>query len=233
MQISQSTNTYSTKFAGSSSASGAKSADQGFGAFVNKHDYASKENGLFKTMLMDPSLQDNYVQGADGAYEVIADPEGSPPDDRISILRLLLRAQNSGAEAEVDAPVRPFTTNELAAFRQLTGYNLIAFGYGAGAIVDDYGRSPPVEEGDRLMAAWHTFETALGFAGPDEEITMEDLKSAAGLYAMEGWRDTSLWTDFINMIDSIGASDAPLASGESAMAEQETVAESSADALPL
>jgi hypothetical protein len=233
MQISQSTNTYPAKSAGLSSASGATSADQGFGVLVNKHDYASKENGLFKTMLMDPSLQDNYVQGADGAYEIIADPEGSPPDTRISILRLLLRAQNSEVETEVDAPVRPFTTNELAAFRQLTGYNLIAFGHGAGAIVDDYGRTPPVEEGDRLMAAWHTFETALGFAGPDEEITMEDLKSAAGLYAMEGWRDTSLWTDFIDMIDSLGASDAPLAPGESAVAEQETVAESSADTLPL
>jgi hypothetical protein len=233
MQISQSTSTYSAKFAGSNSASGAKSADEGFGAFVNKHDYASKENGLFKTMLMDPNLQDNYVQGADGAYEIIEDPEGSPVDTRIGTLRLLLQAQAAGPDADYEAVLRPFTANELAAFRQITGYNLIELPGGAGSIVDDYGRSPPNEEVDRLMAAWHTFHTAKGFAGLDAEITMADLKSAAGLYTMDRFQDASLWTDFINMIDSLGASDAPLASGESAMADQETVAESSADALPL
>lgn len=233
MQISQSTNTYSVKSAGSSYASDAKSPDQGFGAFVNRYDYASKENGLFKTMLMDPSLQDNYVQGADGAYEIIADPEGSPVDTRIGTLRLLLQAQTAGPDADYEAVLRPFTANELAAFRQITGYNLIELPGGAGSIVDDYGRSPPNEEVDRLVAAWHTFHTAKGFAGLDAEITMADLKSAAGLYTMDRFHDASLWTEFINMIDSLGASDAPLASGEGAMAEQETVAESSADTLPL
>lgn len=233
MQISQSTNTYAAKSAGLSSASGATSPGQGFGAFVNKHDYASKENGLFKTMLMDPSLRDNYVQGADGAYEIIADPEGSPADERVSILRLLLQAQTAGPDADYEAVLRPFTANELAAFRQITGYNLIELPGGAGAIVDDYGRSPPNEEVDRLMAAWHTFDTAKGFAGLDAEITMADLKSAAGLYTMDRWQDASLWTDFINMIDSLEASGTPLASDESAVAEQETVAQGSADALPL
>ncbi|CAH0341953.1 hypothetical protein [Rhizobium sp. CECT 9324] len=233
MQISQSTNTYAAKSAGLSSASGATSPGQGFGAFVNKHDYASKENGLFKTMLMDPRLQDNYVLGADGAYEIVFDPEGSPPDENVGTLWMLIRAQNSEVDVEVEASIRPFTTNELAAFRQLTGYNLIAWGHGAGAIVDDYGRSPPVEEGDRLMAAWHTFETALAFAGPDAEITIADLKSAAGLSAMEGWRDTSLWTDLIDMIDSLGSSDSPLASGASSNAVQETATETPTATLPL
>lgn len=233
MQISQSTNTYSGTSASSVSASGAKSPDEDFGAFVNKHDYASKENGLFKTMLLDPSLQDNYVQGADGAYEIIADPEGSPSDDRVGTLRMLLQAQTVGPDADYEAVLRPFTTNELAAFRQITGYNLIELPGGAGTIVDDYGRSPPNEEVDRLMAAWHTFDTAKGFAGLDAEITMADLKSAAGLYTMDRWQDASLWTDFIDMIDSLEASDSPLAAGESAVAEQETVDQGSADTLPL
>jgi hypothetical protein len=234
MQISQFTNAYFAKFAGSSSASEAKSPDQGFGAFVNNGDYASKDNGLFKNLLEDTELRDNYVLGVNGEYEFIPDAKGAPVDDTASILSLLIKEQN-GFRTEDAGAVREFTPNELAAFRQMTGYNLVQAS-GIITVTDDYGRGVPAADQAKVMAVWEAFDLAKGaqeITNPGGELTVADIQSAAQWVAKVRGGDAAFWDDIFDMIDGLASSDSPLASGESAVAEQETVAESSADALPL
>ena len=234
MQISQSTDTYPAKSAGLSSAPGAKSADQGFGAFFNDGDYASKDNGLFKNLLQDPELQDNYVLRADGGYEFILDVERGLRSTSVSILANLIEEQNGYDYKAVEA-VGLFTPNELAAFRQMTGYNLVQAG-GMVTVTDDYGRGVPASDQARVMAAWEAFDVAKGiqeYSDPGGELTVADIQSAARWVAEVRGGDAAFWDDIFDMIDGLASSDSPLASGESAVAEQETVAQGSADALPL
>jgi hypothetical protein len=234
MQISQSMNTYSTQSAGAISAAGAKIADQGFGSFFNDGDYASKDNGLFKNLLQDPELQDNYVLRADGGYEFVPDVKGAPVDEAASILSLLIEEQN-GLRAEDAGAVGDFTPNELATFRQMTGYNLVQAG-GIITVTDDYGRGVPATDQARVMATWEAFDVAKGiqeYTNPGGELTVAEIQSAAEWIAKVKGGDAAFWDDIFDMIDGLASSDSPLASGESGMAEQETVAESSGDTLPL
>ncbi|MCU0733853.1 MAG: hypothetical protein MUE84_20030 [Hyphomonas sp.] len=234
MQISQSTNTYLAKSTGSSVASGAKSGDQGFGAFFNDGDYASKDNGLFKNLLQDPELQDNYVLRADGGYEFIPDADRGVRSMSVSILANLIEEQNGYDYKAVEA-VGLFTPNELAAFRQMTGYNLVQAG-GMVTVTDDYGRAVPAADQAQVMAAWEAFDVAKGiqeYSDPGGELTIADIQSAARWVAEVRGGDAAFWDVIFDMIDGLASSDSPLASGESAMAEQDTVAESPAGTLPL
>ncbi len=234
MQISQSTNTYLAKSTGSSFASGVKGADQGFGAFFNDGDYASKDNGLFKNLLQDPELQDNYVLRADGGYEFVPDADIGLRSWNVGILRNLIEEQN-GFDYKAMGAVGLFTPNELAAFRQMTGYNLVQAG-GMVTVTDDYGRGVPATDQARVMATWEAFDVAKGiqeYTNPGGELTAADIQSAARWVAEVRGGGAAFWDDIFDMIDGVASSDSPLASGESAMAEQETVAESSADTLPL
>jgi hypothetical protein len=234
MQVSQSTNNYAAKSAGTNSASRADNADQGFGTFVNSGDYASKDNGLFKNLLQDPELQDNYVLGADGAYEFLPDAKSEPYDDTASILSLLIEEQN-GYDTENAGARGLFTPNELAAFRQMTGYNLVQAG-GIVTVTDDYGRGVPAADEARVMAAWETFDVAKGiqeYTNPGGELTIADIQSAARWVAEVRGGDGAFWDDVFDMIDSLGSSDSPLASGASSNAEQETATEAPTATLPL
>ncbi|THV15146.1 hypothetical protein [Rhizobium rhizophilum] len=226
MQISQSTNTYVAKSASSSSASGAKSPDQSFGSFFNDGDYASKDNGLFKNLLQDPELQDNYVRRADGGYEFIPDVERGLRSTSVSILANLIEEQNGYDYNAVEA-VGLFTPNELAAFRQMTGYNLVQAG-GMVTVTDDYGRGVPAADQAQVMAAWEAFDVAKGiqeYSDPGGELTVADIQSAARWVAEVRGGDAAFWDDIFNMIDGLASSDSPLASGESNVSEQDLVTE--------
>lgn len=212
MQVSQSANSYTASSNGSSSLPNGNKQDQSFSKFVNDGNYASSNNALFKNMLSDPQLQDNYVLTADGAYEFIPDTTGTSYTDAVSILSFLIGEQNGDFDYEANGSVGLFTPNELATFRQLTGYNLVQAN-GMVTVVDDYGHGVPAADKARVMAAWETFDVAKGIleqTNPGAELTIADIQSAARIVADARGGDTSFWNDFFDMIDSLGSPDSVL-----------------------
>ncbi|MFK3781759.1 hypothetical protein [Agrobacterium sp. NPDC089420] len=100
----------------------------------------------------------------------------------------------------------PYSTAELAMFRQMTGYNLLQVG-GGYVFVDDSGR--PAVSSDRQMveAAWEMFDLTKGIQAietPGGEITIEGLKTLGETLRRHLGDDAGLYQHLIDMLTEMG-----------------------------
>lgn len=201
MQISGSNySLYSSSFANKSSASTINSEGQDSGSFYSDlADYNQKSNTLFQKLLQNKTVQDNVTLNEDGTYSF----KGELSSAQENLAKLLIEQQNGDISIDPGSTSQ-YSTNDLAKFRQLTGYNLIQAG-GMYTVVDDHGNAPASRDQATVQAAWDMFDLAKGaqdLETPGADLSLEDLKSAAeGLRSQPG-ANQSMFDALIGMIEA-------------------------------
>jgi len=201
MQISGSNySIYSSSLATKSSSATIKSEGQDSGSFYsNLADYEDTSNTVFQNLLKNPTVQDNITLNEDGTYSF----KGDVSSAQENLAKLLIEQQNGDISTDPGS-TSEYSINDLAKFRQLTGYNLIQAG-GMYTVVDDYGNAPASSDQAMVQAAWDTFDLAKGaqdLETPGADLSLNDLKSAAeGLRSQPG-ANQSMFDALIGMIES-------------------------------
>lgn len=187
----------SDKSGNSSQASGTTEID-----YANLADYGSTHNTIFQNLLKDPSVQSAVVLGSDGTYSIdqsrIASSNG-----HLAVAGLLINAQNSSGSSS-SSSTSPYSTQELAMFRQTTGYNLVQSG-DIYAVVDDDGNPPAAGDADAVNAAWNAFDIAKGVEGLNGEtgdLSTDDFKEALEGQASQASANKGMYDDLMKMVDS-------------------------------
>jgi hypothetical protein len=162
-------------------------------------DYDSRDNVIFQNLLKDESVQDNVKLNDDGTYTFVVNSKEGLSTEEMTMKNLIAEQNGDFWKA---GDVTPLTKNELAMFRQVTGYNYIQAG-GLTFLVDDYGHAIPPEDRAVAEATRDTFDMARGIqdmTDPSVELSVKNVKDVAQMFSSRVGADQELWKHILDML---------------------------------
>jgi len=176
-------------------------------------NWADPDNFLFRNLMKHPNFSAVITQQENGSF-VVSDRGSKLVDEQLRLAVLMVDGQN-GVNVGGQIPGVPgsgidpsgvfqFSSNDMAKFKQLTGYNLVMVG-GMGAVaVDDFGNPPAGKDATKVASMLNVFDLASGLRGPgtpETDLSEAALKQAAMLLMLPDGSNMDLIDELLSLFD--------------------------------